>query len=440
MHTGKRQLLLDRLREYASNRSRWTGNYQPKQRHVHGGGSATSGTGLRAHHLVIKRTREMFPDDDNNGPAEYPSKRAAQSIPDRRTAQDVKAGFALVSFQVHVITFCDSPPIGSRLTAFLLIVKHIQLLEFSPSRVQLKAIPKLHTFLPMPPVVKWPIKAGCVDFSSALSQAANGNCKPLNSNVPLRRMEREVCGIKISMDRGFYQIHQGLNDVRCLVESFQRSNPIFPNGRFVLPSVMMPQYTRAESTPTCFTHSDASLAPPAAHGREDGSGSCHLLHSAPVQWETASPPSAALVHQVPPADTGGDSVHESHMLRLKDRTITFNPRTVPSPPVGLSYSRSEISKLFHDWYNSSHIVVGSHGIPICYWDSLYKKRVGIKGNVWTRFRSTWHNWKVSMNWNFVTPRDTCSPVDPRSTSCKNASLTQVRLHSGRSSLTPAESA
>lgn len=79
---------------------------------------------------------------------------------------------------------------------------------------------------------------------------------------------------------------------------------------------------------------------------------------------------------------------------IDGQSISFDPSTVPDPPPGLSYAHDNLDQLFVDWQQSSHIVVGGGGIAIRHWDLLYQGRVGIKRNVWKRFRSTWHNWKV----------------------------------------------
>lgn len=82
-------------------------------------------------------------------------------------------------------------------------------------------------------------------------------------------------------------------------------------------------------------------------------------------------------------------------LTEKD-SIHFSASDLRSPPV-ISFA-DDVPKLFREWYNSEAIMLSGRGVPIRYWDKLYKKKIAIPKltKAWDSFRSTWGNWKVRL--------------------------------------------
>lgn len=82
-------------------------------------------------------------------------------------------------------------------------------------------------------------------------------------------------------------------------------------------------------------------------------------------------------------------------IKFDNITLTFNKSSVPCLLVHTF--TDDIAGLAREWYHSSHLVISGHGVPIWYWDKVYKKKAGIKTGVWGSFCSTWNNWGVSIS-------------------------------------------
>ncbi|OJT09401.1 hypothetical protein TRAPUB_14125 [Trametes pubescens] len=71
--------------------------------------------------------------------------------------------------------------------------------------------------------------------------------------------------------------------------------------------------------------------------------------------------------------------------------IAFDKTTVPNPPQ-VSFA-DDISRLFREWHQSEHLTIGGWGIPIKHWGWFYKKRTHIKSHAWDVIRAKWNKWK-----------------------------------------------
>lgn len=83
-------------------------------------------------------------------------------------------------------------------------------------------------------------------------------------------------------------------------------------------------------------------------------------------------------------------------IYLGEKELTFDKNQVPPPP--MQHFSKSIDKLFNEWENSELLVINGQGIPVKYWDCIYKKRAGIpvalEGRAWDAVKVTWGNWKV----------------------------------------------
>ncbi|CDO74435.1 hypothetical protein BN946_scf184972.g2 [Trametes cinnabarina] len=79
------------------------------------------------------------------------------------------------------------------------------------------------------------------------------------------------------------------------------------------------------------------------------------------------------------------------VFELDGERIWFDKAAVPDPP-HVSFAE-DISRLFREWHQSEILVVGGRGIPVKHWALFYKKRTHIKRHVWDVIRAKWNKWK-----------------------------------------------
>ena len=65
----------------------------------------------------------------------------------------------------------------------------------------------------------------------------------------------------------------------------------------------------------------------------------------------------------------------------------------PSPPA--KHFSNDLDSLFKEWHRSNLLMVGDRGIPIKYWDLLYKAKASGNSAGWSVLRNEWGSWKVS---------------------------------------------
>ncbi|KAH9908817.1 uncharacterized protein BXZ73DRAFT_109833 [Epithele typhae] len=71
-------------------------------------------------------------------------------------------------------------------------------------------------------------------------------------------------------------------------------------------------------------------------------------------------------------------------------TFPFDKRTVRNP-ASISYARN-LSALFKDWHESSHLVVNGRAIPIKSWPFFFQSLVGVRKG-WKVLKQKWGMWK-----------------------------------------------
>ncbi|OSD07468.1 hypothetical protein PYCCODRAFT_1463720 [Trametes coccinea BRFM310] len=79
------------------------------------------------------------------------------------------------------------------------------------------------------------------------------------------------------------------------------------------------------------------------------------------------------------------------LFELDGERIPFDRTTVPNPPQ-VSFA-NDLSRLFREWHQSTLLVISGRGIPIKHWAWFYKKRTHIKPQVWDVMRAKWNKWK-----------------------------------------------
>lgn len=112
-------------------------------------------------------------------------------------------------------------------------------------------------------------------------------------------------------------------------------------------------------------------------------------------------------------NTLSDARSAARRLQFGERILTFEAASVPDPPIGLSYAGDKLEQLFVDWYESAHLKIEGHPIALCHWPRVYQCRAGLKKNAWPKYRSTWHNWKVSTQTSAHARRTHLRPVSGR---------------------------
>lgn len=80
--------------------------------------------------------------------------------------------------------------------------------------------------------------------------------------------------------------------------------------------------------------------------------------------------------------------------KLGNEDFYFNKSQLPNPPPPIHFSQ-DISGLFREWHSSQRLKISGRGIPIKYWEALYKKRKGLTDSgAWKLIGVEWLNWKV----------------------------------------------
>lgn len=79
-------------------------------------------------------------------------------------------------------------------------------------------------------------------------------------------------------------------------------------------------------------------------------------------------------------------------VKLGDEYFTFDSRQVPDPP--MRHFSQSIPELFVNWESSSILKIGTRGIPLKHWPSIYQKRTGVKLHAWDLIKREWVNWRV----------------------------------------------
>ena len=74
---------------------------------------------------------------------------------------------------------------------------------------------------------------------------------------------------------------------------------------------------------------------------------------------------------------------------VNDQLVIYNAFTLPDPPA-LSYKVHQIEQLVKDWSESSFLIINGIGIPISFWQKLYRRT---RPNVWRKIKDQWLKYK-----------------------------------------------
>ena len=76
--------------------------------------------------------------------------------------------------------------------------------------------------------------------------------------------------------------------------------------------------------------------------------------------------------------------------------VVFERKLFPPAPPAKHFS-NDIDSLFKEWHQSNLLMIGDRGIPIKYWDLIYKAKASGNSAGWSVLRNEWGSWKVSLN-------------------------------------------
>ncbi|KAJ3530100.1 hypothetical protein NM688_g7756 [Phlebia brevispora] len=335
--SGTKGEMLDRLRNYALHPERWAENYQAAPMRVRG-----STKGSRANGSVAKRTRAMFGDDDNDHANMHPCKRAVTGMMRGRTEAEIKEQQDLAKVCLARMKQLKEHEVVKRV-----VEKNLTAAE--PS-MQEPTDDELIAFV--------------TDFHLRFDLQ------------PLPRREEAATLLPQTAD-----LRADIQAVKCAIDAL--THHVLQNAHGLAPATAatLTQVPQDENGSHAITTTPAGM-PAVAGVICAGAGSTFVNVSDSID----APPIKA--NTVPKANG-------TRQLTIDGIVLTFDPSTVGDPPQGLAYSGDRLEQLFAEWYNSAHIVIDSHPIAIRYWNRIFVARAGLKKNAWKKFRSTWHNWKVS---------------------------------------------
>ncbi|KAF7796489.1 hypothetical protein EIP86_007666 [Pleurotus ostreatoroseus] len=331
--SGTREDMLERLRDYAMDPTRWAENYQATPTRVRG-----TMKGSRAKSILAKRMRAQFGSDDDA--VEHPCKRAV-GRPDSRTEADIAQQRELaMGFLAHART----------VTAAAAAAASVQ-------------------------------DAHRADPLSDDSLLALG--LPPRERVPngasIARLEQRMD----TMQQSLY-----------VIQTLLSSNTSGTAAADVPVNIALEAFDFAPPTPIVaptahqFLPDRTPFGQPTAHSVTDGSRSTDgRADGVPVN---VSESTGAAPDQT---NTLSDMRSTVRQLQFDDVVLTFDATSVPDIPVGLSYAGNQLDELFTDWYQSAHLTIDGHPIALRHWPRVYQCRAGFKKHAWPKYRSTWHNWK-----------------------------------------------
>ena len=172
--------------------------------------------------------------------------------------------------------------------------------------------------------------------------------------------------------------------------------PILPN-----PGLPHPMYGM-------FASQHTATAAPALYTREylEGGGlpqSTPFTRELGLLWTTPStaPPSLVPTSSIFDTSNAVQPRLNSSPNRKTHLFVTFGNEEVildrklipPSPPA--KHFSNDLDNLFKEWHRSNLLMVGDRGIPIKYWDLLYKAKASGNSAGWSVLRNEWGSWKVS---------------------------------------------
>lgn len=154
-----------------------------------------------------------------------------------------------------------------------------------------------------------------------------------------------------------------------------------------------------EHTPAC-AERDTVTAPTVEDRRLTLSRAPHrMVHPVTLQQVgSATVPEPDPSHISPHRPAGrstNPNCHHLLTLDIDDERFSYDALRVPDPP--MQHFSKNVESLFEHWNISNILRIGSQGIPIKHWRTVYKdlKRVGVKPRAWDAIKVEWGNWKVS---------------------------------------------
>ncbi|KAK7691374.1 hypothetical protein QCA50_004773 [Cerrena zonata] len=94
-----------------------------------------------------------------------------------------------------------------------------------------------------------------------------------------------------------------------------------------------------------------------------------------------------------PNPTGTAVNSKTHLVVYFDNEeVVLKKTDIPPEPPALHFSNN-IDGLLREWHQSQRLVIGGQGIPIKYWDLIYKAKASARPSVWKAIRAEWGNWK-----------------------------------------------
>ncbi|KAF7980504.1 hypothetical protein HWV62_38012 [Athelia sp. TMB] len=332
--SGKRDVLIQRLREYAKDKDQWIGQFKPAQRRIR-----RSATGTRVDKRLAKRIRENF-GDDSTEIAEYPSKRVAitntitaGSQSGHRVAQFTDWAAAVLA-PSHT---AERLPIESDGTDRLLdpdlTIGSVEGMEAVKSNTTVQIMSRsLHR-----------VEEKFDQLADVLQKMAE-TARTLQPSAPVQTTAAPVT---------FSRPAEHIITAERSASSYPR--PAEHNGNRPMASHLWPVFPHS-TTPNTYHFPTSEGTPGPGHRLQDVSSNTNIV-----------------------------------TIDLGEMQLTFDPATVPNPPT-VTFA-DDIERLVEEWDHSTRLVVAGKGIPIRYWDKLYTKRAGIKEHAWSSLRCSWGNWK-----------------------------------------------
>ncbi|KAI0703713.1 hypothetical protein BC835DRAFT_1410445 [Cytidiella melzeri] len=99
-------------------------------------------------------------------------------------------------------------------------------------------------------------------------------------------------------------------------------------------------------------------------------------------------PTAVVQHTLTPAEL--IPIEHRGVLVLGDRSVTFDKWIPLCDPPGIHFSQ-QISELFHHWNSSDLVMLNGEGVPVKYWDKLFKylaeemQQLGSEDAFWAKY-------------------------------------------------------
>ncbi|KAI0710242.1 hypothetical protein C8Q76DRAFT_798977 [Earliella scabrosa] len=212
------------------------------------------------------------------------------------------------------------------------------------------------------------------DTSNGNSAASQSDSAPSGdeSLTDIRRVERRI----VSLDETVRSMQSQLSRFCSVTTSTTPSHPISTP-----PVANMSAWSESTSSPShhALAGNPSDIEPPSQSLLPSSSRAAVPLYQPGSQHHASAIPDSCI-----PAE-------HLRYFELDGETFAFDKSQVPNPP-GIAFS-DDLSRLFQEWHRSSLLVVNGRGIPLKHWPWFYKRKTGIKPEVWKVIRMKWNNWK-----------------------------------------------